>query len=120
VSPEALIRRLGSTVTIRRATRTRDAADGSSVATWATIASGVRLAIQPLTERLRQRDWGREVTGDSVGFAAAGTDLQIDDGILVTAGPYAGQAFRVTDQLPRLTGPAHRQVALTRTDETFA
>ncbi len=126
MSVASLAERHGSTVTVKRATRTRDGADASSSAAWATVATGVKLFIQPLTDRIRQKGFGREVEAESVGFGLSTLNLQKDDGVIITAlpvmggGPPIGARFRVAATLPRHPGPAHLEVALQSTTETFA
>jgi len=121
MTPEHLIRAKGSAVTIKRPAKTRDAADGSTkTGPWSTVATGVPLLVQPISERARLKDFGREVEGEYAGFAIAGTDVQIDDGIIVTAKDYAGLHFRVTAAPERLSGPKHRPLALALTTESFS
>lgn len=125
MSVASLAARHGTFVTVKRATRTRDGADASSSATWAPVATGVQLFIQPLTDGIRQKGFGREVDAEWVGFGLSTLNLQADDGVIVTAiapsggGPAVGTRFRVAATLPRHPGPAHLEVALKHTTETF-
>lgn len=120
MSVTALIRTRGSTVTIRRCTKTRNVpGDGSAVESWADAATGVKVLLEQITSEKAQRTFGREHTGTMLGFAVDGQDIREDDGIIVTAGSYSGARYFVRGALLRKQPPKHLLLGLEDTQETF-
>lgn len=119
MNPTGLINRAGSTVTVRKPDRSTQNADQTVNTTWSDRATGIKVAIQPLGERLRVKLFGAEAEASFVGFAAAGAQIQEGDGLIVTAGYRAGDHFRVVDLSDPNQGPAHVQLALELTPESF-
>jgi hypothetical protein len=116
-----LIQQRGSTVTIRRATKTSQS-DGSRNAAWSTVLADTKALIESVTSGLAQRLWGQETEATLRAFMPPDTDITVGDGMQITAGAYAGSNYRVTAAPPRDLNAAsrHIEVGLTLTTETFA
>jgi len=61
-------------------------ATGAAATTWTSIATGVSANLQPMTGSVKPKAVGRDTEAIWKGFVPAGTDVQVDDGILVTTG----------------------------------
>ena len=125
VSAAGFVRAHGATVTIRRSTRARQVpGDGSSTATWADAAAGVKLFVELASQEKAQLLFGREKAVTAIGTAELGPDFQPDDGVVVTAvgrnGAWlTGLKFHVRGVVPKPSGPGLKLVGLEVTQETF-
>lgn len=53
---------------------------------YSAVVEAVNANLQPITGAIRPTPAGREVEAEWRGFVSAGTDIQVDDGVLVTSG----------------------------------
>lgn len=108
---------LGSTVTIRHDTVTR-AADNSPRRVWADAAIGVKCVLTAIAGGRRMYSWGQESAVELEGLIADTVPIEDGDGVVVTAGEFAGQRFVVEQQKPAPLG--HMNVlGLAATELTF-
>ncbi len=116
-----LITSRGSTVTIRRGTRTQQA-DGSFNASWSDTVTNGKALIESLSSDLAQKLWGQETKATRRAFVRIDTNVTPGDGLLVSVGAYSGERFRVIAVIPRHMGAASRylELALELTTEAFA
>lgn len=109
----------GSTVTVRRASESQKD-EGDEALTWAGVAAAVQLRIEvprAWQQTVFEREYGIETGKVRVAYAALAQDLREKDGLIVTAGLFAGEHLRIEGVTPR---PAHLEVVLALTSETFA
>jgi len=108
---------LGSTVTIRHDTVTR-AADNSPRRAWVDAAKDVKCVLTAIKGGRRMFAWGQESAVMLEGLIADTVEIEDGDGVLVTAGEFAGQRFLVEQQQPAPLG--HMNVlGLAATELTF-
>ncbi len=120
MNPAGLIRRKGSTCTVKRSTESTSTADNSTILTWAVVKNGRKILFQPATAALIQRNFGRELEAEYVGFTEASTDVVGGDGIVVTDGYLAGTRLEVVQMLDPDQGPRHKVLAVTRAKQANA
>lgn len=91
--------------------------EGMSVESYAVVEQAVGANLQPITGAVRPTPAGREVEAQWRGFVSAGTDIQVDDGVLVTSGvgPTRYKVTEVGDQGP----PWDIELLLELTEERF-
>lgn len=109
----------GSHVTVKRATESK-AADQTTKRTWATLSQNVHLLIDEVSTDKVQRLFGFETEATLVAWCRPSEDVREHDGIIVDAGPFAGERFRVVGRLRGGLGPARQAIGLAATLETFA
>lgn len=97
---EAVVAAIGSTVDVKRATTVKRA-DNSSTRAWPLIATGMGVKIAAVTEQSLQQLWGLESGVIAEGTATDAVDIDSDDVVMVTAGDYTGDVYRVVDVKPR-------------------
>ena len=121
MSLASMVRRQGSLVAIYRPTFARNSDGTAFVTSWAAIASDVEVNLQGLGYETAQKVFGTQEVVEADGFALSGADLQRDDRLLVTRGPFLNLKFRVVDLKRHRQGSAsdHLEVALQSTTETF-
>ena len=97
----SLMEEFPSTVTVTRRVETLGAGNRTE---WddAPLANGTGATalLQPPTQRLVRAIYGRDATGDAVLIISDTVPLQSVDKVQVTAGPYAGHTFWVTQTTP--------------------
>lgn len=113
----------GSTVTVKRATKSRSAG-GATNQTWSSVAglTGVKMLLDEPTTETVQRVFGQEAKCDVRAFCQFDYDVQKGDGVLVTAGFKSGLAFQVdaVREMDQGPGSRHREITLVSTPEGFA
>jgi len=73
----------------------------STLGPWTALASGVCCEIQRRTGRVRERGYGREPEGDYLGiFLPGDIELQEEDLVVATGGPFEGKKFWVRSVRP--------------------
>ena len=113
-----LLSALGSDCTIRRFTEVRQA-DNSMTRTWADVALAQRIVVSQVTAARAAREWGAEKRVTAEGMCAIVIDIGVGDGIIITAGPYTGDRYKVVASRPDPVGGI-RALAFESTRETFA
>ena len=123
MSLDGMAMRAGSTVTIYRIGQPEaQAADGSAVNAWGAVATGVKIILEPISSALAERLWGQETRATMRALVPRPiASPRVKDGIVVTAGHYSGQRFRVVASLPHELAPgsAHAEVGLELTPEAI-
>jgi len=122
MSVQSMIRRQGTQVSIYRGTAVTSADKNRTLgAPWTLIAVAVWLNLQGLGFDAAQKVFGTQEVVEADGFAFPDADLQRDDRVVVTAGPYLTLKLRVVERKPHRQGSAsdHLEVALQSTTETF-
>lgn len=120
MNPSGLIRRKGSTCTIKRSTESTSPADNSTVLTWGIVKNGAKILFQPASAALLQKNFGRELDADYVGFTETATQVIEGDGIEVSDGYLAGTRLEVVQMLDPDQGPRHKVLAVTRAKQANA
>lgn len=117
----SLVNRIGSTVTIERPTWSINADGTEQVASYAVVATGVKVALDDVTETIRNTVFGGNPLVESRGFYT-GTSVQKKDRLVVTAGARNGGKFVVEDLVDRNMGSVNRhyELGLQSTTETIA
>lgn len=85
------------------------------------VAAGVHAVFQPLAGRVQQTPGGRVIEASAQMFVPSGTDIEPDDGVVLTAVLLpnvtpVGSRFIVKD-VARMPPPWRTEVLLDRTDE---
>lgn len=113
----------GSTVTVKRATKSASAG-GATNQSWAAVSglAGVKMLLDEPTTETVVRVFGQEAKCEVRAFCAMDFDVRKGDGIQVTAGAKAGLNFQVdaVRELDQGAGSRHRELALISTPEAFA
>lgn len=113
----------GSTVTVKRSTKS-SSAGGATNLSWAAVAglTGVKMLLDEPTTETVVRVFGQEAKCEVRAFCSMDFDVQKGDGILVTAGFKSGLNFQVDSvrELDQGVGSRHREIALVSTPELFA
>lgn len=109
----------GSTVTVRRATKTR-AKDNSTKQAWKTVCT-LNVLFDIPTSDLLERIFGESPRVELRAFAPFGANIREQDGLIVTEGWKCGQRFQVAKVPDANQGmrSAHLEVGLVSTPETF-
>jgi hypothetical protein len=110
-----------STVQIRRPTVTGRNADNSEIRTYPVVTGGSALScpILEVTEEAAAREWGTMEKVTAVAIISDSIDIKAKDGVIVSAGDYAGTHFRVIDVHPAPMAGLTR-VALQTTQERYS
>lgn len=112
----------GSTVTVKRATKTRSAGGASNLA-WGAVngLTGVKFLLDVPDTQTIQRLFGQEAKCDVRAICSADFDVRANDGVLVTAGWKAGTNYQVhaVAQFDQSQRARHHECALVSTSETF-
>jgi len=100
----------GSTLSVYRPT------DGNDAVTWTAVTAlaDVKLELYPVIDEIARKVFGADVEVETMALTAL--DIRKKDGLVVSAGTYAGTRFRVTAAKPfkRFT-----QLALAATTEAI-
>ena len=89
------------TVTVYRVSETRDPWGGTQT-TWAAVYEGPAAVIPPNQRTIASYGAGEQPSGHMEVYLGKDADVQIRDGVHVTAGPEAGTKWRVvTVHTPR-------------------
>lgn len=79
----------------------RNAGGESTLEPWTALASGVCCEIQRRSGRIRERGYGREPEGDYLAIFLPGeVELEEQDLVVATAGPFDGKRFWVRSTRP--------------------
>lgn len=112
----------GSTVTVKRATKTRTAG-GASNLSWAAVAglTGVQLLLDVPDRAIVERLFGQESKLEVRAMCSADFDIREQDGVIVTAGWKSGTTFQVERVLEfdQSAGSRHKELALVSTPESL-
>lgn len=121
MSLAAMVQRRGSTVTIKRAGKTRTPG-GASNHTWADASVGVKMLLDVPDTEVAQRVFGQDVRCDLRAFVLKDVDVREKDGLAVTAGWRSGEYFEVAKVMDFDQGRnhAHFEVALVRRPGAFS
>jgi hypothetical protein len=84
----------GSTLTVYRPTKANSTGGQVSV-TWAAVLSAIKWEMYTLTQEVLRQIFGADSEVDVVAFAAHDTDVRLEDGVVVTAGTWVSNNFRV-------------------------
>jgi hypothetical protein len=115
MSLNARIQIHGSTVTVKRATKSQSAG-GSTNQSWAAVSglSDVKMLLNTPTPEIAQRIFGQETRVEVMAFVPNTYDVQPGDGIIVTAGWKSGTRFAVqaAPEFDQGRNHAHKELAL--------
>lgn len=116
----SMIRRQGTRASVYRGTK-RTALNGSTAygAPWVLVAT-LRLNLQQASAEHTEKAFASVEVLSAVAYAEPRA-VAVDDRLLVTSGPFAGNRYWVADLLQQRQGTRHDhdQVALTSTTEAF-
>jgi hypothetical protein len=120
MSLAGMIMRDGATVTVYHGLDT-ETADGGSARTYPTNTPDVGMLLEDLSDELLRRVFGPETKATLRAYVTdSSVVLNKGDGVTVTAGPHAGERFRIDRVLGPFRGASpHRQVGLAATTESF-
>ncbi|HEX6985872.1 MAG TPA: hypothetical protein VF170_10860 [Planctomycetaceae bacterium] len=104
-------------VRIYRRVRTGTTAYREQTTGWVEVAAGVPCDLQPRTGDVGQEQYGRERSERRRGFFPTGTDLRVDDGVVVTSG--SGPARYLVTLVADWGPPGDLEAELEETTETF-
>jgi hypothetical protein len=117
MSYAGVIRKRGSRATQKRSTESKDSVGQTSRA-WTTLTNKLPVLIQELTNMKAQEMFGQETKATLRGDVEVGTDIELQDGLVVTKGHFADSNFRVVEV--RKPNEDVIRLGLELTAETFA
>lgn len=85
---------------------------------WVEVATGVACDLQPASGSLDQEEYGQRGRRRRNGYFDAGTDIQIGDGLAVTAGTGTGTRW-IVETADDWGGPGDLEARLVETGEPF-
>ena len=116
-----MIARQGTLVSIYRPTYSTNADGTRVVSAWTLVLANAALNLQGIGYDTTQRVFGTQEVIEADGYILPSIDLQREDRVLVTAGPFAALMFRVVELKShrQASGSDHLEVALQSTTEIF-